>query len=147
MGRMYSASAQRTAQTAAQDVIELLAATNVAVIIHEVEVTSNLTTDERNRIILHRGTASGSGGAAGTEVGLETGLPAADSAIEFGNTTQSVEANVLRSTEWSCLVPYHYLPTPETRIVVPGGGLFIVELAETITSTTLSATIVWEELG
>ena len=147
MGRVYSSSLQTTSQTAAQDIVELIAATNVAVRILEVEVTSTLTTDERNHIMLHRGTATGSGGSAGTEVPLDPGFPAADSLIEFNNTTQSADANILRRTEWSCLVPYHYLPTPETVITIPGGGLFIVALEETITSTTITATIVWEELG
>lgn len=147
MGRFYSASARATAQTAAQDIIELVAATNVCVIIHEVEITSTLTTDERNQIIIHRGTATGSGGSAGTEVALDTGYTTADSATEFHNTTQSTLTNQLGSWEWSCLVPFHKLWTPETRPVVPGAGLFIVELAESITSTTLGATIIWEELG
>ena len=146
-GRIYTSAVNRTAQTAVQDLIELLAATNVACKIHEVKIDSSLTTDERNRIIIHRGTASGSGGAAGTESPNDPGFPTADAAIEFGNTSQSVETNVLEEHMWSILYPFHRIWTPETRPVIPGGGLFIVELAETITSTTLGCMIKWEELG
>lgn len=145
MGRMYSATNTATTQTAAQDWIQLLAASNVHVVIHEIILSCNLTTDERNVILLHRGTASG--GTAVTEEPLDPSYPAADSAVTFNDTTQNTPANIFREEQWSCLVPWHFLPTPETRIHVPGGGSFTVELGETITSTTLTGVIVWEELG
>lgn len=147
MGRMYSCAGSLATITTAQDLITLTMATNVAAWIHEIEITSDLTSDERNVIVLHSPSAAGSGGSAGTEVALEAGMPAADGAVVFGNTTQSTPAGIKRQTAWSCLVPFHYLPTPESRILVPGGGIFVVELGESITSTTVQCNIVWEELG
>lgn len=147
MGRMYSASTTLTGQTAAQDLITLTAASNVAAIIHEIRMTTNLTADERNVIALHRVSASGSGGSAATELGLDTGNPTADTAIVFGNTTQATPGTFIQQDNWSVLVPYHYLPTPEMRLVVPGGGIVVCELTETITSANISINITWEEIG
>lgn len=144
---MYSASTTLTSQTVAQDLITLTAASNVAVIVHEIQMTTNLTADERNVIAIHRVSAAGSGGSAATELGLDPGAPTADTAIVFGNTTQATPGTFIRQDNWSVLVPYHYLPTPETRIFVPGGGILVCELTETITSANISINIVWEEIG
>ncbi len=145
MGRLYSAANTATAQTAAQDVIQLLAASNVHVIVHEAWITCTLTTDERNQILVHRGTASG--GTAGTENPTETGMPSADSAITFNDTTQNTPSSILIEDQWSCLIPWHYHPAPEGRIHVPGGGSLTFELGEAITSTSISSWILWEEMG
>ena len=146
MGRFYSDSRTAAAQTAAQDLIQLLAASNVHVIIHKITVTSDLTTDERNIILLHRGTAAG-GNAGNGEAQRVTGDAAADSTVTFHDTTQNTPANILEEHEWSCLLPWETQWTPEERVHVPGGGSFTVELGEAITSTSIACTIVWEELG
>lgn len=147
MGRMYSASTTLTSQTAAQDLITLTAGSNVAVLVHEIRMTTNLTADERNVIALHRVSAAGSGGSAATEMPLDPGSPAADTAIVFGNTTQATPGTFIQQDSWSVLVPYHYLPTPEMRLIVPGGGIVVCELTETITSASISINITWEEIG
>lgn len=149
MGRMYSASFEDVAVTAVQDLFELTAASNVAVVIHEIELSQiTQAASELLQIKLHRGTSSGSGGTAASEIALDPGMPTADSAVEINNTTQSVETNLLRVDHWNVVNPYLYVPTPETRILVPGAGLFIVEL-ETApgASMTMSGTLIWEELG
>lgn len=144
---MYKASTTLTSQTAAQDLITITAASNVAVIVHEVKLTTNLTADERNVIAIHRVSAAGSGGSAATELGIDTGAPTADTAVVFGNTTQATPGTFIEQENWSVLVPYHHLPTPEMRLIIPGGGILVWELTETITSANISINVTWEEIG
>jgi len=141
----YTSSDSAAAQTAAQDLIQLLAASNVAVEIIRIELESTLIADERNLILLHRGTAAG--GTAGAEEPLDPGMAAADSVVTFFDTTQNTPANILKESYWSILAPWVWLPTPEEQIIIPGGGSFTVELGETITSTGLTASITWREIG
>ena len=152
MGRMYSAVMDAVSITAAnvpQDLFELLAASNVAVLIHEIRISQKtLTASELLQIKLHRGTSTGSGGGTVTPKALQEGDPAADSTVERNNTTQSVETSPLVIDHWNVVNPWIWLPTPESRILVPGGGLFIVELETDPSATfTVSGTIIFEELG
>ncbi len=150
MGRMYSSALVGTSVSAIQDVFELSLPAGISGIIHEVEIMQeDLLSTEMLRIKFHRGTATGSGGTTGVKSALGgAGEPAADATVEHNNTTQSVETSVLKTFVWNILTPFHYLPTPETRIFVPVSTFFIVELEVAPSSAAnMLGSITWEEIG
>jgi len=152
MGRMYSAVMDNISVTTAntpQDLFELLALTNVSVLVHAVYVSqTTLTVSELLQIKIHRGTATGSGGGTITPRPLETGMPGADTLVERNNTTQSVETSLIIAEDWNVVNPFIWLPPPKERIWVPGAGLFIVELTEDASATmNVSGRVIFEEFG
>jgi len=149
MGVMYSASFDNVTVAAVQDLLQVATSTAVgarSATIHEIQLSSNATTDERLRIIFHSGTTNGSGGSTPTAVPLHPGQAAAQAVIEANNTTQATNGTTFQSWEWSVLVPFHYLPTPEARIIVATNDLFHVSLETAPTSSVMSGFIVWEEM-
>ena len=150
MGRMYSAVFDKVAVSAVQDLFEIVAASNVHVVLHEVRLLQ--ITEEASEIVrlkFHRGTTSGSGGGTNpTPAPFDPGTPAADTTVEINNTSQSTEGTILFLDHWNLVQPYIWLPTPEERIHIPGGGRLNIELEDAPdASTTISGVIVFEELG
>lgn len=158
MGMRYSCVFDAVAVTAAQDLFELTAPADSALIIHSIRIGQ--TTDygdaaaEGSQITLRRGqgTTSGSGGSAGTEVTLEAGFAAAGTLVETNNTTQMTvgggSIQVLAEEPFNIQVGYLYQPVPEERIIISPSDLFTVALdSAPADSLTMSGTIVWEELG
>ena len=150
MGRIYTAAFSEVASgTAIKDLIEIVAATNVAVIIHELNVTAESVSDEKFLIEFFRISATGSAGSAATERPTDPGGAAADSAVEFNNTTQATKSGaIMRAEEWSNLIPFEYYPFIEDRLTVEGGAGYVLELARAPSvAVDLSGIIVWEEFG
>jgi len=150
MGRLYSASFSAVASgTSIKDLIEIIAASNVSVIVHEVHLSAESVSDEKFLIEFHAITASGSGGSAATENPIDPGGAAADTAVEFNNTTQATKTGaIIRGIEWSNLIPFEYYPFQEDRLVLGGSGGAVIELARApVAGVDLAGGIVWEEFG
>ena len=149
MGRMYSATFEEIAVSAVQDLFEVVAPSDAAVVIHGFEISQSSDTDsEMLNLLVHRGTASGSGGASVTASPLAVGDAAFGGTVERNNTTQSVEGTILHSAAFNVLNGYVWIPTPECRPVISPSGLFIVELQTApADALTMSGVVYFEEIG
>lgn len=152
MGRMYSAVFNRVAVTVVQDLFELIAPADAILKIHEIHISQSSdagdSESEQLSVLLHRGTATGSGGSSVTPRPLEVGDSAFGGTCESNNTTQSVEGNQLSSHDFNVMSGLDIVYTPETRPVISPSALFIVELqAAPADSLTMSGTLVFEEIG
>lgn len=146
-GRIYTSTFNVAAQTAVQDLFQLLAATNVQVEVLEIKITFGAGTDERARIMGHFGSTNGSGGSIPTPRARDQGMPAADTVVEANNTTQATNGNIVIDEIHDLRTKFHWLPTPETQILIAGGDLFHLSLEDAITSTEISGEITFEERG
>jgi hypothetical protein len=152
MGRVYAAAFEEVAVTVAQDLFEVVAPADGAVIIHSVTITQSSDAGDAQAemlpILIHRGTATGSGGSSVTASPLALGDAAFGGTVEANNTTQSVEGTFLHAEAFNVQIGFYYLPPPEDRPVVSPSALFIVELqAAPADSLTMNGTVVFEEVG
>ncbi len=152
MGRIYSASFEEVAVTAAQDLFEVVAPADASVIIHSVTITQSTDAGDAQAemlpILIHRGTATGLGGTTVTPSPLQVGDAAFGGTVEANNTTQSVEGTFLHAEAFNVQIGFYFLPPPEDRPVVSPSALFIVELqAAPDDSLTVNGTVVFEEIG
>ena len=159
MGMMYSCPFEAVAVSAAQDFFELLAPSTGALILHSVRLGQS--SDEGDAaaemldVSIVRGegsVTSGSGGSAGTEVPLQSGLAAAEAAVELNNTTNMLVGSgaliLLLNDSFNVQVGWLYQPTPEERITVsPSDRLTIELVGAPADALTMSGTITWEEIG
>jgi len=148
-GRMYSAVFEEVAVTAVQDLFEIVAAADSIVIIHGFEISQSSDTDsEQLSLLLHRGTATGTGGSSVTPSPMNVGDAAFGGTVEANNTTQSVESTFIHAAAFNVLSGYVYVWTPETRPVISPSGLFIIELQTApADSLTMSGVVYFEEIG
>lgn len=152
MGRVYAAVFEKVAVTAAQDLFEIVAPADASVIVHSCTITQDSDAGDAQAemlaILIHRGTATGSGGTTITPSPLQVGDAAFGGVVEANNTTQSVEGTFLHGEAFNVQIGFYYLPPPEDRPVISPSGLFIVELQDApADSLTMSGTIVFEEVG
>jgi len=152
MGRTYAAAFEEVAVTVAQDLFEVVAPADGAVIIHSVTITQSSDAGDAQAemlpILIHRGTATGSGGTTVTPSPLALGDAAFGGVVEANNTTQSVEGTFLHAEAFNVQIGFYYLPPPEDRPIVSPSALFIVELqAAPDDSLTMNGTVVFEEVG
>ncbi len=148
MGRMYSAIFENVTIAAVQDLFTIVMGGNVHAIIHSLYLGQiTLTAQEILEIKATRASTTGSGGTTANKRGLDPSMPASDATVDINDTSQGTPGDIVLERVWNVLVPFEYLPTPETRIHVPGGGRLIFELETTPTSMTAYGELVWEELG
>jgi hypothetical protein len=152
MGRIYSASFEKVAVTAAQDLFEVVAPADAVVVVHSCTITQDSDAGDAQAemlsILIHRGTATGSGGSSVTASPLSLGDAAFGGTVEANNTSQSVEGTFLHAEAFNVQIGFYYLPPPEDRPTVSPSALFIVELQDApADSLTMSGTIVFEEIG
>lgn len=148
MGLLYVAAFDAVSMTdAAQDIIFLQAGSAVPITVHEILVTSAVTTDVRARLAIVRRSTAGSTGTAITPRALfERNSVSALTTATSLRTTVGTVGNVLDNDEWSMLVPFQRLYTPETRIVVAAAGFLGLNLvAGTGAARVISGKIVFEE--
>jgi hypothetical protein len=150
---MYSATFQGASVTAAaQDLFEITAPSDAAVIIHRVEITDESSeTSEQCVVMLKRGssgTTSGSGGSSVTPALLQSGDGAVGSVVEKLNTTQMSGGTItqLAARGFNWLNGFLYAPTPEERIVLSPGERMTVAIPAP-TARTCSGEMVFEEIG
>jgi len=95
---------------------------------------------------------SGSGGASVTPRKIGGALDsAAASTVEAGNTTLATTSGTLetiRRAAENILNGWHWVFTPETRIVVPPSGMVVVRLITGGTAAMpVSGELIFEEIG
>lgn len=149
MGLMYTAPFENVTITdAAQDIVFLATSSSVPLIVHAVRVTAGVTTDVRARIQIIRRTTAGSGGTGITPSELygRNSVAAATTAT-YARTTPGTGGDVIHAEQWSLLVPFEWLPTPEMRPQVPVSGFIGLHLAAgTGASRVMSGSIIFEEI-
>jgi hypothetical protein len=146
---LYSAPFENVTFTdAAQDLVFLATSSSVPLRIHAVRLTAGVTTDVRARIQLIRRTTAGSGGTGITPVALHgRNSVAAATTATYARTTPGTAGNVIHAEQWSLLVPFEWLPTPEMRPTVPVSGFLGLNLAAATGATrVMSGSIIFEEL-
>lgn len=152
MGRMYSATFELVAVTAAQDLFEINAPSDAAVVVHGCWISQSSDAadaqSEQLNILIHRGSTSGSGGSTPTASPLSVGDPAFGGTVEANNTSQSTEGTILFSDSFNVMAGWQWLPTPEMRLVISPSGRLIIELQTApADSLTMSGTVFFEEIG
>lgn len=149
MGLIYSAPFENATITdAAQDIVFLASSSSVPILVHAVRISAGVTTDIRARIQIVRRSTAGSGGTGITpsEFYGRNSVSAATTAT-YARTTPGTVGDVLHAEQWSLLVPFEWLPTPEMRIQVPVSGFVGVHLAAgTGASRVMSGSVIFEEL-
>ena len=148
MGRMYSVVMDAVAVTAAQDLIRISAPSDAIVVIHEVKVTQeNTETSDQVAIQLQRSSTDGTGSAATPEQ-FESGDPAFGGTAVTNLTVATTLSDLLWREGFNVLNGFHWLPTPETRIVVSPSARFVVRIDDApAASTTVTAVVLFEEIG
>lgn len=148
MGRMYSIIMDAATVAAAQDLISVTAAADKALVLHELNVTQEASeTSDTGVVQIHRASGTLGAGSAATPRPLDTGDAAMGGTVLTNLTTDETEGNVLMRRAWNVLAGFHWLPTPESRIVVPGQGILVVRSDIAISSATVTAELVVEEFG
>jgi hypothetical protein len=152
MGRAYAAVFEEVAVTAAQDLFEVVAPADATLKIRSVTITQSSDAGDAQAemlpILIHEGTATGSGGSAVTPSPLSPGDAAFGGTVEANNTTQSVEGTFIHAEAFNVQIGFYYLPPPENQFEVSPSQLFIVELqAAPADSLTVNGTVVFEEIG
>lgn len=157
MGRIYTASFQAVAYTAANDFFELLSGSAVCVAIHEVTITQSTEIGdaqaEQIRTSLHRVTGaptSGSGGTTPTPIPHNPTDTASVCTCEANNTTalSGGTSVLLREEAWHIANGFYYQPIPEDRIILAPSTRLMVKLAASpADSVTFSGTVTFEEIG
>ena len=152
MGRVYAAVFEEVAVTVAQDLFEVVGPADATVTIHSVTITQSTDAGDAQAemlpILIHRGTATGTGGTTVVPSPLQVGGAAFGGVVEANNTTQSVEGTFLHAEAFNVQIGFYYLPPPEDRPVLSPSALFIVELqAAPDDSITMNGTVIFEEIG
>lgn len=157
MGRIYSVVVSSSVQTTAVDLFELLAATGVPVVLHNINITQNTEVgdaqEEMLQVLLKRGVGvtSGSGGATPTPAPRDKGDTAAVTTVETMNTTKAVVGGGsftnLEKISFNVRAGLDRWWTPETRPIVRPGDRLIAELVIAPgDSVTFDMTLVFEEI-
>lgn len=152
MGRIYSAVFEEIAVSAVQDLFELNAPSNAAVAVHALYLSQSSdagdSESEQLNVLIHRGSTSGTGGAAVTARPLSAGDPAFGGTVERNNTTQGTEGNQIHAESFNVMAGLQIIWPPELRPLISPSGRLIVELQTApADALTMSGTIYFEEIG
>jgi hypothetical protein len=148
MGLLYKAAFENQSLTdAAQDILFLQTTANVPIVIHEIVLSSAVTTDVRARLLICRRSTAGSGGTGLTVNAVdERNTRAAVTTVTQLRTTVGTIGAVLEAEQWSMLVSWPRLYTPETRIRMAHSGFLGINLvAGTGAARNISGHVVFEE--
>ena len=152
MGRMYSATFEEVAVTAAQDFFQILAPADSAVVVHGVVISQSSdagdAASEQLNVLVHRGSTNGADGSTPTPTPLNLGDAAAGTVVEANNTTQGAEGPFIHSECFNVMAGLQIWLTPETRWIISPSDLFHIELQSTpADSLTMSGSVYFEEIG
>jgi len=127
-------------------IFELAAASDQHLTIIEAHFTqkdSEVSTMEVMEIV--RKSAAGTLTAA-TELPLDPGDSAASFTAGYDASVEGTESGDLAIEAWNILNGYHYVPTPEARIIMEGGDIVAWRIAETLEANiTILGYVVVEE--
>lgn len=156
---MYKVSVAPVAFTVAADLLEILAPTDAAVIVHSWEVWQTTELGDAAEEILTleevRGigtVTSGSGGTTPTAQPVEDGETAFGGAIEASNTTRlAAGTGTLETVDrhgWNVRMPKEKIYLPEERPVISPGNRWTLSLsAAPADSVSVGVRAVIQELG
>ena len=155
MGRMYTATFSAVAVTAVQDLFEVVAPADAAVVLYAVYLSQSSdvgdAAEEMLQVAIKSGaTTSGSGGTAPTPPPLSLGNPAFGGTVEVNNTTVASAGTIVthHKESFNSRAGWQYIPTPEMRKVLSPSARMTVELLTTpADSLTMDGTIYFEEVG
>ena len=159
MGRFYTLPIAFTAQTVAVDLAEIVVPADAVMVLHEIKITQSTefgdAAAEMLEFAIKRATGSytsGSGGNSGVTLNKhQTGDAAAGITAETQNTTQAVAGSgaltTLLSVAEHVANGWHYLPTPEARIVFSPAEACVISMAAPDDSVTVGGYVVVEEIG
>jgi len=147
-GLMYSANITNLSSgTSVTDIFALETSASVPILIHEFRVTAAQTVDTRLNLQILRRTTAHTGGTTVTPRALNSRntLPAATGV--FGvTTTPGTAGNIIEGEQWSELVPYSRIFTPDERIYVPISGFLCLSIVSAPAAVNLSGVVYFEEL-
>lgn len=142
MSRMYIATINIATGTVAKDIFEILAAAGKPIELHEIFLTTSVESDaSEEQIPLHlfrnSGGTTGSGGATVTGQAIRPNDGADAATVETGNTTQFTAGTdqTLAQPYVNNRVGWHYLATPESRIVIDELDFIVLAQDSAITNT------------
>ena len=133
-----------------QDIWILGSGSSKPLIVHEWEVTSNMTTAEALTLRLMRRTTAGSGGTAQTIVPLDPGNTVSSGAtLSTLATTPGTAGDIIKGFQWQQAgQPVGKLYTPETRILMVVSTYLALHLGTAVAaSRTVSGYVTFEALG
>ncbi len=152
---MFAATFAVSGATLAQDLFELNAPSDAAVILHACWITQNSEVtdaqDEMFDINIKTGmTTSGSAGSVPTAVPRTLGGAAFGGTVEANNTTKSTAGTIVshHRESFNVRAGFAFVPPPELRIMMSPSARLAVELvAAPADAVDIRGTIVFEELG
>ncbi len=155
LGRMYRATFSKVAVTAAQDLFEVVAPSDAAVIIHGFNFGQSSdvgdAAEELLNIAVKSGqTTSGSGGSTPTPVPNSLGDAAFGGTVEANNTTKASAGTIVTHDvrEMNVRVGIDVIYAPEDRKVISPGTRATIELIDApADSLTMSGALILEEVG
>lgn len=156
MGMLYTAVMDAVSVSAAADLFWIGAPADSIVIIHEIRVTqaAQETSEQLNLKIFRTTTDQSAVGTSITPNPLEVGFAAAGSTVRSNITGGSLStiSTLLWEDSQNLINGWHYLPTPEIRIILSPtagtAGRLAVRLATApAAAITVTATITFEEIG
>lgn len=159
MGRMYTVQVNGVSVTAAQDIFEVLAASDILTIVHGFSLfqTSDVgdAAEEILRLETVRGVGavtSGSGGTVPTAQPVDDGDAAFGGTIEANNTTRmAAGAGSLETLEqfgWNVRIPIVHFYTPELRPIITPANRWTLSLPAAPADALTTSAMLWlEEIG
>lgn len=155
MGAMYAAVFDGVAVAAIAELFYLKPASTRSVVIHEIRITQegSETSEQLPLQIARTATDQSAKGTGITPSKLNVNAAAAAGATVRSNilaaATFATLGDLLRVESENVLGGWHYLPTPEDRIVVSAGGDGLVVKLKTApgASLTLGGVLIFEEVG
>lgn len=155
MGRIYSVQFNNVAVSAAQDLFEIVAPADAAVVLHSLIVGQSSDAGDAEAellrwLILRGHTTSGSGGSSVTPVPLAAGDAAFGGTAEANNTTAATGGTpaTVHADVFNVALGIQYRPTPEERIIISPSQRLVVNLpGAPADALTMSGTAIIEEIG
>jgi len=151
-GRVFTVLMEDIGVTVAKDLFRISAPADGIVLIHEVSLTQSSDAgdaeSEQLPVQLQRSSTDGTGTSATPEK-MQVGSGAFGGSAVTNLTVDTTQtAAALRKAAQNVMNGWHWLFTPETQIVVPPSGRFVVRLdAAPTDSLTMHGYVVIEEIG
>jgi len=149
MGRMYSAIIEDQATAVANDLFQIEGDT-VTPVIHYISVSQNTDFGDAaaEMVIIKIRRVTDAVTSAATLNQFDSNDSVAQADVVAYDTTQLVTgAATIFAENWNIALPFIWMPPPEQRIIVPTGNTVVVTMEAPDDSLTISATMIWEEIG
>lgn len=153
--RVYTGVMDNTAiGTAVQDIFSLRTPAGKGAELHHMQLSAAaVTTAAEIRMRFRRGTGSITAGSGGTNVSVMNPTDPGDTqaaacVFHYGDTTQAIATFVnLEFFQWNVLLPFDYMPGPETsdREKLDVSSILVLDLPAVIVAVTASGFMKWRE--